>query len=99
LHILRVAPCARVSFVRQGCAGGGRVLRELLHHLTIFNERHVLRALAQHVSHYNVARPHRSLVLDAPDGPIARGALPLRGRIVAGTVLGGLHHEYEWIAA
>jgi putative transposase len=77
----------------------GTLRRECLDHLIIFNDRHLLRVLAEHVAHYNAARPHRSLALAAPDGLIARAAPPPRGRIGARSVLGGLHHEYDWVAA
>lgn len=77
----------------------GTLRRECLDHVIIFNELHLLRVLGEYAAHYNAARPHRSLSFDAPDGPIARAAPPPNGRIVARSVLGGLQHEYEWIAA
>ncbi len=77
----------------------GTLRRECLDHLIIFNARHLLRVLAEYAAHYNAARPHRALALDAPNGPIAKAAPPPGGRIVARSVLGGLHHEYEWLAA
>ena len=73
----------------------GTLRRECLDHLIIFNERHLLRVLAEYVPHYNAARPHRSLALDVPNGPIALAAPPIGGRIVVRDVLAGLHHEYE----
>ena len=51
------------------------------------------------VGRYYARRPHRSLDLDAPNGPIGGQAPPLHRRIVARSVLGGLHHEYEWLVA
>jgi transposase InsO family protein len=77
----------------------GTLRRECLDHLIIFNEQHLRRVLAEYAAHYNATRPHRALELDAPNGPIARAAPPSSGRIVARSVLGGLHHEYEWLAA
>ena len=77
----------------------GTLRRECLDHLIILNERHLRRVLTEYMAHYNVARPHRSLDLDAPNGPISRAAPPPHHRIVARSVLGGLHHEYEWLAA
>lgn len=77
----------------------GTLRRECLDHVIIFNERHLLCVLREYLDHYNAARPHRSLALDAPNGPIGRAAPPPRGRIAVRRVLGGLHHEYEWIAA
>jgi len=77
----------------------GTLRRDCLDHVIIFNERHLLRLLAEYVAHYNAARPHRSLGLDAPNGPIARAAPPPLSWIVARSVFGGLEYEYEWMAA
>jgi transposase InsO family protein len=75
----------------------GTLRRECLDHLIVINERHLRALLAEYAAHYNAARPHRALALDSPDGrPVVRLA---SGRIVARPVLGGLHHEYEWVAA
>jgi transposase InsO family protein len=77
----------------------GTLRRECLDHVIIFNERHLHCVLREYIPHYNAARPHRSLSLDVPNGPIARPAPPPGGRIVTRSVLGGLHYEYEWVAA
>jgi len=75
----------------------GTLPRECLDHLIVINERHLRALLAEYAAHYNAARPHRTLALNSPDGrPVVRLA---SGRIVARPVLGGLHHEYEWVAA
>jgi transposase InsO family protein len=75
----------------------GTLRRECLDHLIVVNERHLRALLAEYAAHYNAARPHRALALDSPDGrPVVRLA---SGRIVGRPVLGGLHHEYEWVAA
>lgn len=44
-------------------------------------------------------RPHRTLRLETPTGPPARAGPPRAGRIIARPVLGGLHHEYDWLTA
>ena len=62
-------------------------------------ERHLRRVLREYAAHYNEGRPHRWLGLETPTGPPSRADPPLSGRIVARSVLGGLHHEYEWAAA
>ncbi len=77
----------------------GTLRRECLDHLIILNAAHLGRVLDEYVTHYNGARPHRSLDLDVPNGPIAGTTRPPDGRIVSRPVLGGLHHEYEWVAA
>jgi transposase InsO family protein len=77
----------------------GTLRRECLDHIIIINERHLRAVLREYVTHYNDGRPHRTLGLETPTGPPPRaGPLPA-GRIVARPVLGGLHHEYEWLAA
>ena len=77
----------------------GTLRRECLDHMIIVNERHLRRVLREYLDHYNRGRPHRSLNLETPTGPPARAGPPESGRIVARPVLGGLHHEYEWVAA
>jgi hypothetical protein len=67
--------------------------------MIIVNERHLRMVMREHMVHYNNGRPHRSLDLETPTGPPARAGPPEAGRIVARPVLGGLHHEYEWVAA
>jgi putative transposase len=77
----------------------GTLRRECLDHLIVVNEQHLRRVLQEYAAHYNRGRPHRSLGLETPTGPPARAGPPETGRIVARPVLGGLHHEYEWVAA
>jgi len=77
----------------------GTLRRECLDHMIIINEGHARRVLREYIAHYNSARPHRALGLESPAGPPARAGPPAAGQIIARPVLGGLHHEYEWIAA
>ena len=77
----------------------GTMRRECLDHMVIVNERHLRCVLREYVAHYNTGRPHRSLGLETPSGPAARAGPPLSGQVLARPVLGGLHHEYEWMAA
>jgi transposase InsO family protein len=66
--------------------------RELLDHLIVLGERHLLRAVRDYVAHYNGDRPHMSLRGDAP---VARPVEPpTRGKVVALPRVGGLHHRY-----
>lgn len=67
--------------------------------MIISNERHLRMVLREYAVHYNGERPHCSLGLEAPAGPPARAAPPQSGRLVSRPVLGGLHHEYEWVVA
>jgi hypothetical protein len=65
----------------------------------MINGRHLRRVLWEYAVHYNKGRPHRSLDLETPIGPPARAGPAEAARIVARPILGGLHHEYEWVAA
>ena len=70
----------------------GTARRECLDWVLIFGRGHLERVLAEFVSHYNTARPHRSIDLDAP--------VPLQpvsdttAAICRVDRLGGLIHEY-----
>jgi putative transposase len=71
----------------------GTLRRELLDHIIVLNERHLLRLVRQHASYYNADRPHMSLDRDAP---MARAIQPpSRGRIISLPRIGGLHHRYS----
>ena len=67
----------------------GTFRRECLDHIIIVNERHLRYALREFVRHYNEARPHQALDLEAPEprtGPPSAAS----GPIVSRPVLGGL---------
>jgi transposase InsO family protein len=75
----------------------GTVRRECLDWHLILGERHLARVLAEYADHYNTARPHQALKLQAP---LARGQPPPTcGDIVRHDRLGGRIHEYERLAA
>jgi hypothetical protein len=67
-------------------------------------DHHLRRLLCKWVAHYNEGRPHMSLGPGIPQAP-ASLPIPLHEhrhrisphlRVVAGPVLGGLHHNY-WL--
>jgi hypothetical protein len=67
-------------------------IREALDHVIVLGERHLLRLVRGYIAYYNEDRPHMSL---AGDAPIARSVEPPgRGRVVALSRVGGLHHRY-----
>ena len=68
----------------------GTLRRECLDHLIIVNERH---------QHYNHVRPHQALELWAPDDRRPRSPPRSEGHVVGWPIPGGLHHEYERLAA
>ena len=79
----------------------GTIRRECLDFMILASERHVRAILREWVGHYNRGRPHSSLGPEVPDPPpdqvvTANGhRLPNDHRVVATTILGGLHHEYR----
>jgi putative transposase len=69
------------------------VRTECLDWILVRNARHLHRVLSIYLGHYNTARPHRGLKLEAPlqaAAPIGGG-----GSIERIDVLGGLIHEYR----
>jgi transposase InsO family protein len=71
----------------------GTLRRELLDHVIVLGERHLLRLVRQHVAYYNDDRPHMSLRGDAPASRAVEP--PSAGRVVALARVGGLHHRYS----
>jgi putative transposase len=71
----------------------GTLRRELLDHVIVLGERHLLGLVRAHVVYYNEDRPHMSLEGDAPVAP------PSGGHVVALPRVGGLHHRYTRRAA
>jgi transposase InsO family protein len=70
----------------------GTLRRELLDHVIVLGERHLLRLVREHARYYNEDRPHMSL---AGDSPVRRPVEPpALGRVVALPRVGGLHHRY-----
>ncbi len=68
------------------------VRADCLDHLLIISRRHLERVLTEYTRHYNKARPHRSLNLDAP---VSFGEPSRTGAVRRTDVLGGIVHEYE----
>jgi len=80
----------------------GTLRRECLDFVIPLNDRHLYRILQQWVAHYNEGRPHMSLGPGIPQPrPVLPGLpqavrhlIPMGKRIVARSVLSGLHHDY-----
>jgi hypothetical protein len=76
-------------FVRSPCADARR---ELLDHVVVLGERHLLWLVREYARYYNADRPHMGLKGDAPH---ARAVEPSSaGRVVALPRVAGLHHRY-----
>ena len=79
----------------------GTLRRELLDRLLIIDEQHLHRVLTEYLTHYNTARPHRSLGQLTPDQADTCPPEPVNlaeHRIHRRQVLSGLTHEY-YVAA
>ena len=79
----------------------GTLRRECLDFLIPFGADHLRRALRIWGQHYNRGRPHACLGPGLPETPPGLPAAPIVGhdlprgrRVVARSILGGLHHEY-----
>ena len=75
----------------------GTFRRELVDHLIVLNELHLLRCVRAYASYYNEDRPHMALDGDAPARRVVETAE--NGNVVALPRLGGLHHRYTRRAA
>jgi putative transposase len=75
----------------------GSFRRELLDQVIVLNENHLKRLLAGYCDYYHHARTHLALDHNAP---IPRDVeFPERGKVVAVSLVGGLHHRYTRRAA
>ena len=73
----------------------GSARRELLDHVIVFDERHLLRLLREYVDYYNADRVHTQL-RDSPMGRSTENRPSAEAQIVGLPRVGGLHHRYEW---
>jgi putative transposase len=71
------------------------VRQDCLKHLLVFTRRHLETVLTEDISHYNRARPHRSLGLTPPHPAAATSDA---GKLRRRDLLGGLIHEYDFAA-
>ena len=70
--------------------------RELLEHVVIFGERHLVRLVRSYISYYHEDRGHLGLDKGTPDSrPVTPRPSPT-AKVVALPRVGGLHHRYEW---
>jgi putative transposase len=83
----------------------GTLRRECLDFVIPLTANHLHRLLSEWVCHYNTGRPHMALGPGMPQPPLSvpvllqahRHRLPPHLRVVARSVLGGLHHEYTLV--
>jgi transposase InsO family protein len=79
----------------------GSVRRELLDHVVIFDDRHLLRLLRDYVAYHHDDRTHLGLAKATPAGRPCQTRPVGEAQVIALPRLGGLHlhHRYEWRAA
>ncbi|HJU84172.1 MAG TPA: integrase core domain-containing protein [Holophagaceae bacterium] len=74
----------------------GTLRRDLLDHVIVKDEAHLLRLLKEYLAYYHQDRTHLGLGKDSPRGrPIEPRAGP-GPKVVALPRVGGLHHRYTW---
>jgi transposase InsO family protein len=77
----------------------GSCRRELLDHVVVLGERHLVSMVRSYIAYYQHDRTHLGLVKDTPAGrPVTSKPSPT-AKIVALPRVGGLHHRYEWRVA
>lgn len=74
----------------------GSCRRELLDHVIVLSEEHLLRLLREFLAYYHNDRTHLSL---SKDPPTPRAVCPPpspHAAVISRPRVGGLHHRYEW---
>jgi transposase InsO family protein len=75
------------------------VRQECLDHLLILHEKQLQRVLNAYVMYFNQARPHQGIGQQIPE---QRRSIPSAqdagNKVIALPVMGGLHHDYRWVA-
>ena len=75
------------------------VRQECLDHLLILQERQLQRVLNEYMTYFNQARPHQGIAQQIPEP--SRSALSSHQageQVIARPIIGGLHHDYRWVA-
>ncbi len=74
----------------------GSCRRELLEHVVVFSEGHLVRLVASYISYYHADRCHLGLGKDTPDRRMVTPRSSATAKVVALQRVGGLHRCYEW---
>jgi len=77
----------------------GSCRRELLEHVVVFGERHLVRLIRSYLEYYHGDRSHLGLGKDAPNHRAVTQRPSATAKVVALPRVGGLHHRYEWRVA
>ncbi len=70
--------------------------RELLEHVVVFGERHLVRLMRSYICYYHEDRGHLGLEKDTPNKRPVNPRPSPTAKVVALPRVGGLHHRYEW---
>ena len=70
--------------------------QELLEHVVIFAERHLVRLVRDYIRYYHEDRCHLGLNKDTPYQRRITPRPSPTAKVVALPRVGGLHHRYEW---
>ena len=70
----------------------GTLRRELLDHVIVLNEQHLMLHLKSYFDYYHGTRCHQSLDGNSPDPRLVEP--PEKGRVISVPMVGGLHHRY-----
>jgi hypothetical protein len=67
--------------------------------VVILSDAHARRLIQAYVTFFNQARPHQGIDQQIPEPPFM-DSLPETDhrRVVGVPILGGLHHDYRWVA-
>ena len=75
----------------------GSIRRDCLDNVVVLNDRHLKRILTSYFNYYHRWRTHLSLGMDSPESRSVQP--PAHGKVVQFPEVGGLHHQYERLAA
>jgi transposase InsO family protein len=74
----------------------GSLRRELLDHVVVLSQQHLIRLVKSFIRYYHEDRCHLGLGRDTPEGrPVTPNPSP-DAKVVALPRVGGLHHRYVW---
>jgi len=74
----------------------GSCRRELLDHVVVFGEHHLVALVRSYLGYYHGDRTHLGLDKDTPAGRAVAPKPSPTANVVALPRVGGLHHRYEW---
>jgi hypothetical protein len=69
---------------------------ELLDHVVVLGERHLVLLVRGYIAYHHEDRTHLGLGKDTPSGRVVASRPSVAAKIVALPRVGGLHHRYEW---